>query len=87
MQESDMILAKGLQFVTLASEALKRAGEEGEQEFDPTMLKVSTEIHKRGGTFVLHYRAVFGPFMVHNALPSLEDVLNALEEQMLAYGT
>ena len=86
MDIEDIILARALKFVTLANKALKRAGEEGEAQFSPTLLKIATSVEARGGTFVVSYRAVFGPFMVHHSLSSLESALDALEEVINVYG-
>lgn len=86
MEQSDLILGASLKFVTLANEALKRAGEAGQADFDPTMLKVFMEVKSRGNTYVLDYRASFGPFMVHHGYASIDTLLDALEEVIETYG-
>jgi hypothetical protein len=86
MDDQDLILGRALKFVTLANKALKRSGEEGETEFQPSMLKISIHVEPRGNTLVTKYRAAFGPFMLHHNMPSLPEALDALEEVINTYG-
>ena len=86
MDEQDLILGRALKFVTLANKALKRADQEGETEFSPSMLKIAVTVKPRGNTLVVLYRAAFGPFTLHHDMPSLVEALDALEEVINTYG-
>lgn len=86
MDDQDLILGRALKFVTLANKALKRADQEGETEFSPSLLKISIAVKPRGNTLVTMYRAAFGPFVLHHDMPSLLEALDALEEVINTYG-